>query len=57
MNIASNIEHVKERIAQAAQSCGRKPEEITLVAVTKTVDAPCAQKVLDAGVMNLETYH
>ncbi len=53
MNIALNIEHVKERIANAAQSCGRSPEEITLVAVTKTVDAPCAQEVLDAGVLDL----
>lgn len=53
MNIAKNIELVKERITRAALSAGRRPEEITLVAVTKTVDADCAAQVLKAGVTNL----
>jgi len=34
--IASNVKIVQERIKSAAESCGRKPEEITLIAVTKT---------------------
>ena len=34
--IASNVKSVQEQIKSAAESCGRKPEEITLIAVTKT---------------------
>lgn len=49
MTVAENIQGIKERIETAALSAGRKPEDITLVAVTKTVDAATAQLVLDAG--------
>jgi pyridoxal phosphate enzyme (YggS family) len=48
--IKDNIKRIQEEIFEAALSCGRKPEEITLCAVTKTVDALKAQEVLDAGV-------
>ncbi len=34
--IAANIERVRARIAAAAERVGRAPEEVTLVAVTKT---------------------
>ena len=53
MNIQTNIQKVQERIAAAAQSAGRKPEDVTLVAVTKTVDALAARQVLEAGVFDL----
>ncbi len=53
MNIEENVKRVQEKIAEAAIKCGRSPEEITLVAVTKTVDAACARRVFDAGVLNL----
>ncbi|MBQ4517470.1 MAG: YggS family pyridoxal phosphate-dependent enzyme [Clostridia bacterium] len=53
MNIAENIENIKLRMARAASQAGRKPEDVTLVAVTKTVDALCAKEVLNAGVTNL----
>ncbi len=48
--IKDNIKRIQEEIFEAAQHCGRNPEEITLCAVTKTVDALKAQEVLDAGV-------
>jgi len=35
-NLAANLAHVRSRIAQAAQSAGRSPDEITLIAVSKT---------------------
>jgi hypothetical protein len=35
--IASNLAAVRQRLAAAARRAGRSPEEITLVAVTKTV--------------------
>lgn len=48
--IRENIERVREEIYKAAKESGRNPEEITLCAVTKTVDAAAAQEVLDSGV-------
>ena len=39
MSISDNIKRVKERIEKAAAECGRNPDEITLVAVSKTVGA------------------
>jgi pyridoxal phosphate enzyme (YggS family) len=37
--IAANLQAVHGRIARAAQSCGRAPESIALLAVSKTVSA------------------
>lgn len=34
--IAANLAEVRERIANAAVSAGRRPEDVTLIAVTKT---------------------
>jgi pyridoxal phosphate enzyme (YggS family) len=36
-DVIANLDRVRQRIAVAATSAGRRPEEITLVAVTKTV--------------------
>ena len=43
-SISANLERVRERIARAASRAGRRPDEITLVAVSKTfpVEAICA---------------
>ncbi len=51
--IKDNVKRVLENIGEAAVKSGRKPEDITLVAVTKTVTAKEAQEVLDAGVLTL----
>ncbi len=53
MSIRSNIEAIQEKIARAAELSGRKPEDVTLVAVTKTVDADAAREVIEAGVLEL----
>lgn len=53
MNIPFNIETIREQIEGAALSCGRRAEDVTLVAVTKTVDAACAAEVLNCGVTDL----
>lgn len=53
MNIPLNIEALRERVAKAASACGRKPESVTPIAVTKTVDASCAAEVLKCGLTNL----
>lgn len=51
--IKDNIKRVLDDIAEKAIKSGRNPDEITLVAVTKTVTAKEAQEVLDAGVLTL----
>ncbi|MCX7798897.1 MAG: YggS family pyridoxal phosphate-dependent enzyme [Fimbriimonadales bacterium] len=43
------FERVRERIAEAARSVGRAPEEITLVAVTKSVPIERIQEAFEAG--------
>jgi pyridoxal phosphate enzyme (YggS family) len=47
--VKARIEAIRQRIAQAAHRCGRRPETIRLVAVTKTVEASRIQEAVDAG--------
>ena len=49
MPIAENIARVRERIAVAARRCGRNPDEITLMAVSKTFPADRIREAYDAG--------
>ena len=51
--IQDNVKRVMEEIGRAAAASGRKPEDITLVGVTKTVTAAQAKELIDAGVTNL----
>lgn len=51
--IAENVKIVRERIASACQRAGRKPEEITLIAVTKTFGTEHALEAIDAGATDL----
>ena len=44
-----NISEVKEKIAAAAAKAGRAAEEVTLVGVTKYVDAAVTREFADAG--------
>jgi hypothetical protein len=53
MNLRQNIELVKKRIANAALRSGRKPEDITLVAVSKTVDT---ETVRQASLLGLNDF-
>lgn len=47
--LTDNLSRVRERIAAAAESSGRSPREITLVAVTKYVDADVSAALFHAG--------
>ena len=51
--IKDNVKRVLDNIGEVAIQSGRKPEDITLVAVTKTVTAKEAAEVMDAGVKTL----
>lgn len=48
--IASNLAAVRSRIAAACAAAGRKPEEITLIAVTKTYPAQDVLHLVSLGV-------
>ncbi len=50
MSIASQIELVYERIGRACRRAGRNPEEVQLVAVTKTVDVARIEEAIAAGI-------
>ncbi|MCX7712161.1 MAG: YggS family pyridoxal phosphate-dependent enzyme [Chthoniobacterales bacterium] len=47
--IAENLAAVREQIAQAARAAARKPEEIELVAVTKTHPPAAVRAAMEAG--------
>ena len=49
MSIAQNIQVLRERIAVAARRAGRAPEEIALMAVTKTHSVSTIREAYDAG--------
>ena len=49
LDIAENLRRVLDRIANAAIAAGRKPEEITLVAVSKTKPVEAVRAALRAG--------
>ncbi len=48
-SIAENLERVRERIAWAAERAGRRTDEITIVAVSKTFSAEAIRAAYDAG--------
>ena len=47
--IASNLERVRSQIAEAAKKSGRSPDEIALVAISKTHEAEKVRAAFDAG--------
>ena len=50
MDIKSNVDRINARIAAAASRSGRPADGITLIAVTKTVDAEQVREAFAAGV-------
>ena len=48
-DIAARLQEVRERIASAARGAGRDPGAVTLVAVSKEVDAPAVRAAYAAG--------
>jgi PLP dependent protein len=47
--IAERVAAVRERISRAAERAGRRPEEVTLVAVSKTFPAAAVREAFSAG--------
>jgi len=48
-DIKANLQAVRERIRQAAAAAGRNPDEIRLIAVSKTVSSADILRTIDAG--------
>jgi pyridoxal phosphate enzyme (YggS family) len=51
--VAENVENVRKRIAAACARAGRSPDDITLIAVTKTFSAEHIREALRAGVNDI----
>ena len=50
MNIRENLERVKERIVAACNKVGRSPDEVKIVAATKTVPSERIREAIKAGI-------
>jgi PLP dependent protein len=48
-SIAENLAHVRERMARAADRAGRRANEVTLIAVSKTFPAEAIRSAYDLG--------
>lgn len=53
MSIKENIDEILKRKNEAALRCGRNPEDITIIAVSKTVDGSRAREAVMGGLENL----
>lgn len=51
--LGDNLRHIRERIAAACAQAGRKPSDIKLIAVTKTVEVDVIRLALDLGLTDL----
>jgi pyridoxal phosphate enzyme (YggS family) len=49
-DLEENLKEVRERIAQAAVKSGRRPEDITLLAATKTVSPQVINRAIELGI-------
>jgi len=50
MSIEENLHLVRDRIARAAERAGRSPQEVTLIAVTKSVELSAIEAAYQAGI-------
>ena len=53
LDIAGNLERVRERLARAAERAGRRPADVLLIAVSKTVEVERIRAAVAAGVVAL----
>lgn len=50
MSLSGNLSEVQNRITRAARRAGRSPDEITLIAVSKTKPVEMIREIYDAGI-------
>jgi pyridoxal phosphate enzyme (YggS family) len=51
--VRRNVDEVRARVAAAATRSGRNPEDVSLIAVTKTVEVEQVRWAIDAGIHEL----
>ncbi|MBZ0137010.1 MAG: YggS family pyridoxal phosphate-dependent enzyme [Planctomycetes bacterium] len=51
--LAQNLKDVQHRIAETARKAGREPADVTLIGVTKSVDAGTTQALIELGVTDI----
>jgi len=51
--LSDNLKRIRERMAAACERRGRRPEEVRLVAVTKTVEVDVVRSAIEAGLLDL----
>lgn len=51
--VAERLNHIQQQINDACKRAGRSPEEVTVVAVTKSVGPERSREVIEAGVRHL----
>ncbi len=50
VNIAENVERIREAVASAAREAGRNPDEIQILAAAKYTDRAGVEEILGAGI-------
>ncbi len=53
MSIKDNIDNIMQRVVASAERAGKNPQDITVIAVSKTVDAARAREAVEGGLINL----
>lgn len=53
MPISENIGSIRQKISAACRRCGRNPEDITLIAATKTIEIERIRQVASLGITDL----
>lgn len=53
MSVAENLAEIRSRIDELARSAGRNPEEVKLIAVSKTKPVPLIKEAVAAGALDL----
>ena len=51
--IVKNLEGIRQRIENASKRSGRSPDDVTLIAVTKTYSPKLINEAIDAGVTDI----
>jgi pyridoxal phosphate enzyme (YggS family) len=51
--VAGNVETIKKRIREVCSRCGRKPEDVLLVGVSKTFGVDSIQEAVDFGLLDI----
>lgn len=52
-DVVGRVRQIQERIARAAERAGRRPESVTLLAVTKTIPLESILPVIEAGIQHI----